>query len=382
MRYCHKADGDGADGDGALEATASRKRLRSVCFPTLLSQIAFTSIAFTSIFLALIVLTLTLCTAPSLLGQVERGQAQARDQPQTSTRLSAGLSVKQLEAIQTSIRSVAKKNTDACVGIDDGSGVGSGIIVSRDGLILTAAHVMSTDAPVYEIFFSDGTTAKARRLGRNLDIDAGMLQLEGTRAWPFVELGASDALNPGDWVVSLGHSGGFELGRKPPVRSGRFLHRNDHQIVTDAVLIGGDSGGPLFDLKGRLIAIHSSIGDSITINRHVKIEQFKRDWNRLRLGETWGRLSDLTVEPPVGKAKMGVKLDLTSARAKIKMIKPQSAAAKIGLAEDDCVIEFDGEMITDGRHLIRAVKRHVPGATCFLTVLRNEQPLQFEIRLD
>jgi len=96
------------------------------------------------------------------------------------------------------------------------------------------------------------------------------------------------------------------------------------------VLIGGDSGGPLFDLQGRLIAIHSSIGDSVSINRHAKIEQFKLDWNRLRQGETWGQLSDLTTEPPVGKAKMGVKLDLTSDRAKIKSIKPLSAAARIG----------------------------------------------------
>ena len=241
---------------------------------------------------------------------------------------------------------------------------------------------MSTNTEFYEIFFSDGTTAMARRLGRNLDVDAGMLQLEGNRDWPYVELGASDSLNKGDWVVSLGHSGGFELGRKPPVRSGRFLSRSGHQIVTDAVLIGGDSGGPLFDLKGRLIAIHSSIGDSVSINRHAKIEQFRLDWDRLRRGETWGQLSDLTTEPPVGKAKMGVKLDLTSARAKIKLIKPRSAAARIGLATGDIVIGLDGEMITDAQHLIRAVKSHVPGDTCFVTVLRNEQPLQFEIRLD
>jgi len=79
---------------------------------------------------------------------------------------------------------------------------------------------------------------------------------------------------------------------------------------------------------------------------------------------------------------MGVKLDLTSARAKIKSIKPLSAAARIGLAPNDIVIGLDGEMITDAQHLIRAVKSHVPGDTCFMTVLRNEQPLQFEIRLD
>ena len=351
MRHCHQADcGTALEASGILP-------YRIYCVP--LTMLA-------------VCLSMLLGTA-SLWGQV---------QTHTGDLSVGGWSVEQLEKIQTAMRSVAKKNTDACVGIDDGFGVGSGVIVSRDGLILTAAHVMTTDTEFYEIFFSDGTTAKARRLGRNLDVDAGMLQLEGNREWPYVELGASDSLSKGDWVVSLGHSGGYELGRKPPVRSGRLLSRNGHQIITDAVLIGGDSGGPLFDLQGRLIAIHSSIGDSVSINRHAKIEQFKLDWNRLRQGETWGQLSDLTTEPPVGKAKMGVKLDLTSARAKIKSIKPLSAAARIGLAPNDIVIGLDGEMITDAQHLIRAVKSHVPGDTCFITVLRNEQPLQIEIRLD
>lgn len=354
MRHCHQAEYS-----KALEASAvSPKRICGVLFNTCAWLAACLLMLFGS---------------TSLWGQA---------QTQTGDLSNAGWSVQKLRTIQTAIQSVAEKNTDACVGIDDGAGVGSGVIVSRDGLILTAAHVMSTEQATYEIFFSDGTTARARRLGRNLDVDAGMLQLEGDRQWPHVELGSSDALKKGDWVVSLGHSGGFELGRKPPVRSGRFLSRREHQIITDAVLIGGDSGGPLFDLEGRLIAIHSSIGDSVSINRHAKIEQFRLDWDRLRRGETWGRLSDLTVEPPVGKAKMGVKLDLTSPRAKIKLIKPRSAAAKIGLAANDIVIGLDGEMITDAQHLIRAVKSHVPGDTCFLTVLRNEQPLQFEIRLD
>ena len=354
MRHCHQADCG-----KALEASRiSPNRTYCVYFLTLAWLAACLSV---------------LLGTTSLRGQV---------QTQTGDLSNAAWSVEKLETIQTAIRSVAKKNTDACVGIDDGFGVGSGVIVDRDGLILTAAHVMSTNRASYEIFFPDGTTATARRLGRNMDVDAGMLQLEGNREWPHVELGTSDSLNKGDWVVSLGHSGGFELGRKPPVRSGRFLSRKDHQIVSDAVLIGGDSGGPLFDLEGRLIAIHSSIGDSVSINRHTKIEQFKLDWDRLRRGETWGQLSDLTTEPPVGKAKMGVKLDLTSARAKIKLIKPLSAAARIGLATNDIVIGLDGEMITDAQHLIRAVKSHVPGDTCFITVLRNEQPLQFEIRLD
>ncbi len=341
---------------------------------------------FLLVFMGAAILALLIAMTTSAAAQtVHKIVSQTSSPPSTQT-VAVGdttWSIEKLQEVQSAVRAVVDNHTGACVGIDDGSGVGSGVIVSPDGLVLTAAHVMSTDNPVYTVFFADGTTANARRLGRNLDADAGMMQLEGNRQdWPFVELGSSESLQRGDWVVSLGHSGGFELGRKPPVRSGRLLSRHAHQIITDAVLIGGDSGGPLFDLKGKLIAIHSSIGDAVSINRHAKIEQFKQDWDRLRSGQTWGNLSDLTVEPPIGKAKMGVKLDLTFPKAKIKQIKPHTAAARIGLTVGDIVIGFDGEMITDGQHLIRAVKNHIPGDTCYMTVLRNEQPLQFEIRLD
>jgi serine protease Do len=94
-------------------------------------------------------------------------------------------------------------------------------------------------------------------------------------------------------------------------------------IVTDAVLIGGDSGGPLFDTEGKLIGIHSSIGEVIAENRHVSIDLYRRDWDRLSRGERWGQLPDLPGDidkhlPPDGqkseskqtqRAKLGVKVD-------------------------------------------------------------------------
>ena len=294
------------------------------------------------------------------------------EQPQSLTRL---------REIQSSVQSVAKNNMNACVAISDGVGIGSGVIVSSDGLVLTAGHVMGTDEKEYEVLLSNGRIAVGKPLGKNLDVDSGMLQLEGDN-WPHVDLGSTTSLRTGDWVVSLGHSGGYELGREPPVRTGRLLNQNGYQLITDAVLIGGDSGGPLFDLDGKLIAIHSSIGDSVSENRHVKIEQFKQDWQRLKAGETWGKLPELGSDRPIRKPKIGVKLDLTHEQAKIKFVKPGSPAARTGLADGDIVIGFDGEIITDGRHLIRAVKKHVPADTCFITVLRGNDTLQFEIRLE
>lgn len=286
-----------------------------------------------------------------------------------------------LATIEQAIESVAANNRDACIAIFDGVGIGSGVIVSPDGLVLTAGHVMSTDQREYEVFFSNGQTAVARPLGRNLDTDTGMVQLLG-KNWPHVKLGRSQGMRPGDWVVSLGHSGGFELGRKSPVRSGRLLAIQGHQLITDAVLIGGDSGGPLFNLQGELIGIHSSIGDAVDQNRHARIEEFRKDWDRLRRGESWGQLPPLVAkELTPGKAKLGVRVDLTAPRARIKSVKPGSPAAQIGLRPNDIVIQFDGEIITDGRHLIRAVSAHVPADTCFIKIDRDDEILNLEVRL-
>jgi serine protease Do len=286
-----------------------------------------------------------------------------------------------LAAIEKAIQNVAAQNRDACVAIFDGVGIGSGVIVSPDGLVLTAGHVMSTDATQYEVFFSNGKTALATRLGRNLDADTGMVKLAGNN-WPHVSLGKTTTMQNGDWVVSLGHSGGYELGRKSPVRSGRLLSIKDHQLITDAVLIGGDSGGPLFNLRGELIGIHSSIGDAINRNRHARIEQFRDDWKRLLRGDSWGQLPELvTKELTPGKAKLGVRVDLTSDRAIIKSVKPKSPAARIGLRPNDIVIQFDGEIITDGRHLIRSVAKHIPADTCFIKIDRDDQILNLEVSL-
>lgn len=288
--------------------------------------------------------------------------------------------LERLKRIQQQIAAVAKTNMDACVAISDGEGIGTGVIVNREGLVLTVAHVMGEKRSEFEIFFPDGRTVTARGLGKNFNHDMGMIQLP-PGDWPFVELGNSDQLREGDWVVSLGHSGGFELGRRPPVRTGRLLSRMNHHLITDAVLIGGDSGGPLFDLDGKLIGIHSSIGDSITENRHVRIERFREDWDRLVRGEAWGSLPVLASDRPVEKAKLGVTLDLKQSKAVIKRVKPNSAAAYAGLQRGDVVVAFDSERISDGRHLIREVGEHVPNDTCFMTIRRDGEIIQVEVRL-
>lgn len=292
------------------------------------------------------------------------------------------LHVGELRDVQQRISDVVGKNMNACVAVTDGVGFGSGVIVSPDGLVLTAGHVMAESNGKYEIILPTGRTVEAKPLGKNLNVDSGMVQIIEPGPWPYVDVGRAKKHRPGEWVVSLGHSGGFELGRLPPVRSGRILAQEGHQLLTDAVLIGGDSGGPLFDLDGNLIAIHSSIGDSIAENRHVTIATYHRDWSRLKSGESWGELPELN-EPGDSQrpGKIGVQVDRSAPQARIKSVNRGTSAEEVGIRTDDIVTNFDGIAIRDGNHLIEVVKNKSAGDVCPISILRNGKAISFEIQL-
>jgi len=291
--------------------------------------------------------------------------------------------VERLKKIQEKISTVAAKNLGACVAISDGVGFGSGVIISPEGLVLTAGHVMaSKDEGQYQIILPSGKTVAAKALGKNLDTDTGMVQITEPGPWPFVEINRDGDFSRGDWVVSLGHSGGFELGRNPPVRSGRILGRSRSQVLTDAVLIGGDSGGPLFDLDGKVIGIHSSIGDSIAENRHVTMNVFVRDWDRLKRGDSWGRLPNLNKpEPPKRRGLIGVRLNLNAPNALIRAVDQGMPASDAGVQVGDVVTEFDSVTIISGRQLIDLIKQKHAGDECPMTILRDGRLIRFDITL-
>ena len=106
-----------------------------------------------------------------------------------------------------------------------------------------------------------------------------MVQIEEDGVFPYVALDRGDTASLGDWVYALGHSGGFEKERGVGVRIGRLVRMADQTINSDCNLIGGDSGGPLFDMKGRLIGIHSRVGASLEQNMHVPLREFLNHWD-------------------------------------------------------------------------------------------------------
>lgn len=291
--------------------------------------------------------------------------------------------VSQLKEVEQKVARVVDIVMPACVAISDGVGFGSGVVVNAEGLVLTAGHVMTTnDNGNYEVLFPSGRTVPAKPLGKNLNEDAGMLQLLGPGPWPFVKMNQTGDTKVGDWVITLGHSGGFELGRKPPVRVGRVLRAKRNAYVTDAILIGGDSGGPLFNTDGELIAIHTSIGDITADNRHVPLSVFRRDWNRMKRGDSWGELPELNEPGDKSRpGKIGVNVDREAPNARIRKVTKGSAADEVGIIPGDVVVQFDNVIINDGVHLIEVVKRFHPGDVVPIQVRRNQTIMKLEIQL-
>ncbi|MDE0936967.1 MAG: S1C family serine protease [Mariniblastus sp.] len=288
-------------------------------------------------------------------------------------------SIRSLKIVGERVIQVVDQNREACVALIDGYGSGSGVIVSSDGLVLTAGHVIEkANLGSFMIILSSGRRVKAKPLGHNLNNDLGMAQILEPGPWPHAKINRKNDIKSGDWVVSLGHSGGWELGRDAPVRTGRFLKKENSQLVTDAVLIGGDSGGPLFNLEGEVVGIHSSIGDSVSENRHIPIEFFIKDWDRLNRGEKWGALANLG-ENNQRRPLIGVTVDLSEDRCLVKSVYRGSPADAAGIKPGDVITEFGDTRITSGQQLIDVVRRKSVGTTYPLVVQRANQTFNFKV---
>jgi serine protease Do len=193
-----------------------------------------------------------------------------------------------LLAIQNAVTSALPNASAATVAIEITEGSGTGVIVSPDGLILTAAHVSGAPGKKVEVIMQDGKRMNAVTLGLDSESDAAMVRITDPGTWPFVEIDKSKSYKLGDWVFALGHSGGFDKQRGLVLRPGRIVRIADQSLQSDCILIGGDSGGPLFDLAGRLIAIHSRVGPQLVVNMHVGIGAFQEKWDALLNSEFLG----------------------------------------------------------------------------------------------
>jgi serine protease Do len=189
------------------------------------------------------------------------------------------------QALQTQIQAVVHKVLPSVVGIQIGGSAGSGVIVSEDGIVMTAGHVVVKPGQAVTFFLSDGKPVKGITLGLSATADAGLMKITEPGKWPFVPLGDSASLKPGMWCLAIGHPLGYHQGRPPVVRIGRILQKSESMIQTDCPLVGGDSGGPLIDLDGKVIGINSRIAGPTDVNLHVPVNVFREMWDQMLKGQ-------------------------------------------------------------------------------------------------
>jgi len=150
----------------------------------------------------------------------------------------------------------------------------------------------------------------------------------------------------GDWVFSLGHSGGFDKARGVNVRVGRLVRTAPTTIQSDCMLIGGDSGGPLFNMAGELIGIHSRVGASREESMHVPVREFQAHWDELKEGKFIGEGGFAQKSKP-GSGFLGVVIEESDEGGlKVAEIWEDGAADKAGLKVGDLIIEIEGEKAT------------------------------------
>src|SRR5271165_7077725 len=167
-------------------------------------------------------------------------------------------------------------------------GLGSGVIVSPDGYIMTNNHVVG-NADTIQITLMDKREFTAKVVGKDAKTDLALIKIDTKDSLPYATLGNSDATEVGDWVVAIGNPFGFSLTVTAGIVSakGRALGGNyDEFIQTDASINPGNSGGPLFDTQGRMVginsAIYSSTGNNAGIGFAIPVDLAKSVMDQLR----------------------------------------------------------------------------------------------------
>ena len=287
-------------------------------------------------------------------------------------------SVDDLRKLEDRVRQVSDRVLAATVAVQVGIGRqqahGSGVIVSADGFVLTAAHVAWEPNRRVSFRLPDGRRARGVSLGLNQEIDMGLMKIEDPGPWPFIQPAKSEEVKPGDWCLATGYPGGFDADQQPALRLGRVLKTSDRALLTDCTLVGGDSGGPLVSLAGRVIGIHSRIGADLTTNLHVPIDRYQESWDRLVKSDYWGRMQSI-------RPWIGVVHDKVSASALVQSVESDSPAAQAGILPGDLIVEFDGRELARFEDLKKLVADCEPGESVTVQIKRGESQIETALKI-
>ena len=267
-------------------------------------------------------------------------------------------------------------------------GTGTGAVISADGYIVTANHVVA-DADEIEIVFSDGRTEKAEIVGLDPGTDIAVLRTGATGLVP-ANFGSSDELEIGDWVVAIGAPFGLEQTVTAGIvsaksRSDVGLATFENYIQTDAAINPGNSGGPLANLDGEIIGINSCIssrgGGNDGIGFAVPASVAKRVVESIiadgRVERGW---LGVAVQP--ADDEMAASLGADGAiGVVVNQVVPGSPAQDAGLEPGDLITEIDGAKIRTPGELIATIGQRSPGSELAITAFRSGERERFSATL-
>jgi serine protease Do len=265
-------------------------------------------------------------------------------------------------------------------------GLGSGFIVDARGLVVTNNHVVR-GATSIRVRLQDGRSFDAKVAGTDPLTDIAVIRLEGGPSdLPTVNLGDSDGLRVGDWVVAIGNPFGLTSSVSTGIISAKARNINlgpyDDFLQTDAAINPGNSGGPLFDLSGRVIGMNTAIvGGGSGIGFAVPSTLIKTLLPQLEKGQKIERgwlgvtVQDLT--PALARA-LGVSM---RKGAIVSGVMKGSPGAKAGLQPEDVVTAVNGRPIDSAQALTRIVGFSKPGTSVTLTVQRKGSAKAQEVQV-
>ncbi|WP_302175742.1 DegQ family serine endoprotease [uncultured Hydrogenophaga sp.] len=264
-------------------------------------------------------------------------------------------------------------------------GVGSGFVLSSDGLIMTNAHVVD-GADELIVTLPDKREYKARVVGADKRTDVAVVKIEATGLSP-VKIGDVNRLKVGEWVMAIGSPFGLENTVTAGIVSAKQRDTGDFLpfIQTDVAINPGNSGGPLINMRGEVVGINSQIysrsGGFQGISFAIPIDEAVRVSDQLK---STGRVT---------RGRIGVQIDQVSKEvaeslglgqpkgALVRGVEPDSPAAKAGIEPGDIILKFDGKEVEKSVDLPRMVGNTKPGNRSSVTVLRrgNQRDLSITV---